>query len=68
MAICESKAFRIKEKKEIHIRDLIENIAPEWWGDDIKIIINRNVKCERHRDGNDDLSWIVWLGDFTGGL
>ena len=25
------------------------------------------MKCERHRDGNDGLSWIVWLGDFTGG-
>jgi len=25
------------------------------------------VQCERHRDGNDGLSWIIWLGDFTGG-
>ena len=53
--------------KETHIKDLIESTAPEWWGDDTKIIVNRNMKCERHRDGNDGLSWILWLGDLTGG-
>jgi len=67
IALCESNTLRTKEKKETHLRDLIESIAPEWWGDDTKIIVNRNVKCERHRDGNDGLSWIIWLGDFTGG-
>ena len=67
VALCESNTLRIREKKETHIRDLIESIAPEWWGDDPKIVINRNVKCERHRDGNDSLSWIIWLGDFIGG-
>ena len=36
-------------------------------GDTTKIIINKNEKCERHRDGNDGLSWIIWLGDVTGG-
>ena len=36
-------------------------------GDDTKIIINWNVERERHRDGDDGLSWIIWLGDFTGG-
>ena len=25
------------------------------------------MRCERHRDGNDGVSWIVWLGDCTGG-
>ena len=67
IALCESNTLRTKEKKETHLRDLIESIAPEWWGDDTKIIVNRNVKCKRHRDGNDGLSWILWLGDFTGG-
>ena len=67
VALCESNTLRIKQKKESHIKDLIESIAPEWWGDDTKIIINKNVKCERHRDGNDGLSWTIWLGDFTGG-
>ena len=32
LALCESNTVRIKEKKEIHLRDLIESIAPEWWG------------------------------------
>jgi len=62
LALCESNTLRIKEKK---IRDLIESIAPEWWGDDTKIVINRTVKCERHRGGNDGISWIIWLGDFS---
>ena len=56
VALCESNTLRIREKKESHIRDLIESIAPEWWGDTTKIIINKNVECERHRDGNDGLS------------
>ena len=67
VALCESNTLRMREKKETHIRDLIESIAPAWWGDDTKIMLNRNVKCERHRDGNDGLSWIIWLGDFIGG-
>ena len=67
VALCESDTLRIRGRKETHIRDLIEIIDPECWGDDTKIIINRNVKCERHRDGNDGLSWIIWLGDFIGG-
>jgi hypothetical protein len=49
------------------VRKAIEAIAPEWWGDETKIIVNRNVTCERHVDKNDGHSWILWLGDFTGG-
>ena len=30
VALCESNTLRLKEKKEIHIRDLIERKAPEW--------------------------------------
>ena len=59
VALCESNTLRMKEKKGTHIKDLIESIAPEWWGDTTKIIINRNVKCERGRDVNDGLSWII---------
>ena len=61
VAQCESNTLRVKEKRDMHIKDLINTITPEWWGDSTKIIINRNVKCERHRDGNDGLSWIIWL-------
>ena len=32
VALCEKSTFWIKEKKEIQIKDLIESIAPEWWG------------------------------------
>ena len=67
VALCENNKLRMKQRKDLHIRDLIESIAPEWWGDDTKIITNRDVKRERHRDGNDGLSWIIWLGDFIGG-
>jgi hypothetical protein len=41
-------------------------IAPEWW-DDTRVILNRNVTCEKHRDGNEGHSWVLWLGDFSGG-
>ena len=32
VALCESNTLRLKEKKGTHIKDLIESIAPEWWG------------------------------------
>ena len=53
-------------KKEIDLRELIESIAPEWWGDETKVLLNKNVCCKRHRDGNDGHSYILWLGDYTG--
>ena len=54
-------------KKETELRGLIESIAPEWWGDETKVLLNKNVTCKRHRDGNDGHSYILWLGDYTGG-
>ena len=64
VALCESNTPR---KNEQRLRELIQNCAPEWWGDDTTLTLNRNVQCKRHRDGNHGLSWILWLGDFTGG-
>ena len=49
------------------LRSAIEAIAPEWWGDETHIVVNRNVQCARHTDANDGHSWILFLGDFTGG-
>ena len=63
LAMCETKTPRKQETKLI---ELISSIAPEW-GPDSSITLNRNVQCERHKDGNDGQSWILWLGDFTGG-
>lgn len=54
-------------KSERLLRRAINDIAPEWFGDDTKVCLNRNVKCEKHKDGNVGHSWILWLGDFTGG-
>jgi hypothetical protein len=55
-------------KKEDELRDAIKYIAPEWWGDDeTQVILNKNVQCKRHKDKNKEHSWIIWLGDFTGG-
>ena len=54
-------------KKEVELRGLIESIAPEWWGDETKVLLNKNVTCKRHRDGNDGHSYILWLGCYTGG-
>ena len=31
------------KKNERRLRDLIQSCAPEWWGDETKITLNRNV-------------------------
>ena len=55
-------------EKEPELYDAIKAIAPEWWGDDTQITLNKNLVCKRHRDScNKEHSWILWLGDFTGG-
>ena len=48
------------------IERVLKSIAPEWW-EHTNVILNRNVTCQRHRDGNDGHSWILWLGDLEGG-
>ena len=52
---------------DLIVRKAIAKIAPEWWGDDTKVIVNRNLTCKPHTDRNDGHSWILWLGDFQGG-
>ena len=57
-----------KREKEPELYDAIKELAPEWWGDDTQITLNKDLVCKRHRDhGNKEHSWILWLGDFTGG-
>ena len=53
--------------KETALREAIQSIAPEWWGDETQVLLNKNVKCKRHIDRNDGHSYILWLGDFSGG-
>ena len=49
-------------------RKALEAIAPEWWGDETQIAINRDVVCEPHVDKNNSkYSYIAVLGDFRGG-
>ena len=56
-----------KSRHDQELKRAIEAIAPEWWGENTRICLNRNVQCEKHRDGNKGHSYILWLGDFTGG-
>ena len=57
-----------KREKEQELYDAIREIAPEWWGDETQITLNKDLVCKRHRDhANEEHSWILWLGDFTGG-
>ena len=65
-AYVESNTLRPKGVDSL-VRKAIEDIAPEWWGDETKIIVNRNLTCKRHTDHNDGHSWILWLGEFEGG-
>ena len=54
--------------KEPELYDAIKDVAPQWWGDDTQITLNKDLVCKRHRDhANKEHSWILWLGDFTGG-
>ena len=58
----------LNKEKEPELYEAIKSIAPEWWGDDTRITLNKDVMCKRHRDyANAGHSWILWLGDFTGG-
>ena len=57
-----------KREKEPELYDAIKELAPEWWGDDTQITLNKDLVCKRHKDhGNKEHSYILWLGDFTGG-
>ena len=67
LAFVESESPQRKRKIDRDLIQAIEDIAPEWWGEETKICINRNVQCHRHKDGNKGHSYILWLGDFTGG-
>ena len=45
-----------------------EEIDSENDSDDTQCTLNKDLVCKRHRDhANKEHSWILWLGDFTGG-
>ena len=49
-----------KREKEPELYDAMKEIAPEWWGDDTQITLNKDLMCKRHRDhGNKEHSWIL---------
>ena len=54
-------------KKETALRAAIQAIAPEWWGDETQVLVNKNVQCKKHIDANDGHSYVLWLGDYSGG-
>jgi hypothetical protein len=54
-------------KKETALRAAIQATAPEWWGDETQVLVNKNVQCKKHIDANDGHSYVLWLGDYSGG-
>ena len=58
---------QVLPKNETALREHIKAIAPEWWGDETQVLLNKNVKCKTHVDKNDGHSYILWLGEFSGG-
>ena len=57
-----------KRGREPELYDAIREAAPEWWGEDTQITLNADLVCKRHKDhGSKEHSYILWLGDFTGG-
>ena len=61
------KSNVLKRDKEPVLYDAIKEIAPEWWGEETRITLNKDVVCQRHKDGNEGHSWMLWLGDYTRG-
>ena len=67
MAKIYSNVLNVKDK-EPELYDAIQAVAPEWWGEETQCTLNKDLVCKRHRDhANKEHSWILWLGDFTGG-
>ena len=64
IALVKSNVLR---KDEHELREAIRFIAPEWWDEETQVTLNHNVQCKRHKDSNKEHSWIIFLGDFTGG-
>ena len=56
-----------KREKEPELYDAIKEIAPEWWDDDTRIILNKDLVAQRHKDGNKEHSRLLWLGGVTSG-
>ena len=67
IAHVQSNSPNKRSKHDQALKSAIEAIAPEWWGEETRICLNKDVQCQRHKDGNKGHSYIVWLGDFTGG-
>ena len=40
------------QQKEPELYDAIKEIAPEWWDDETRIILNKDLVAKRHKDGN----------------
>ena len=40
IAVLQSEVLPARESE---LRGLIESIAPEWWGDETKVLLNKNV-------------------------
>jgi hypothetical protein len=51
-------------EREPRLWDLIQSLAPE---EGMRVLVNKNVKCEPHRDNNEGHSYIMFLGDYEGG-
>ena len=60
VAMVKSNLLRIRDKEPL-LYDAIKEIAPEWWGDETQIILNKDLTCKKHKDGNKEHSWILWL-------
>ena len=56
-----------QREKEPELYDAIKEVAPEWWDDETRIILNKDLVAKRHKDGNKGHSWLLWLGDYTSG-
>ena len=60
VAMVKSNLIRNRDKEPL-LYDAIKDIAPEWWDEETQIILNKDLTCKKHKDGNKEHSWIICL-------
>jgi hypothetical protein len=54
----------LRRDKEPELYEAIKGIAPEWWGDETRVTLNKDVVCQKHRGRE----WRAFLDAVVGGL
>ena len=48
-----------KREKEPALYDAIKAVAPEWWDDETRMILNKDLVAQRHRGTRGFYGWVI---------